>query len=144
MAHQNLVAETGLACTEPRCALQNPSCPAGFQSGVTLTGMGPFTSTHLYDSFPLPPQSSEQGNSGAGFLGANLCTGGTIEEITAFVDTELESRGFHYTGASGCTGGGSLITQCWAAGPSNRYDFTYGLSSPAGWMLGFHNPDNFG
>jgi hypothetical protein len=106
-----------------------------------LTGVSNFSSTTLYDKFPLPPQTSVRANSAAGFLASNICTQGTIQEITAFVDTQLEARGFHYFGSSGCTGGGSLITQCWFAGTNNRFDFTYGLSSPAAWVAGFHDPD---
>jgi hypothetical protein len=138
MAHQYLLNEAESPCLD--CPLPAAHCPGGSQSSATLFGTAAAGQTHLYDNFPLPPQTSWGWNNAAGFVGVSLCTGGSIEEITAFVDTQLEVRGFHFLGTGGCMGGGSLITQCWAAGPDNRYGFTYGLSSPANWMVGFRKP----
>lgn len=142
--HQNLLDESQIPCHEPRCALPAASCPSSYHSIATLAGANAYRSTHVYDNFPLPPLTAGQGNSAAGFLASNLCTGGTIEEITAFMDTELETRGFHLLGTTGCMGGGSLLTQCWAAGADDRFTLTYGLSSPANWMVGFRDPNNWG
>jgi hypothetical protein len=144
MAHQNLISESVLPCQEPRCALPAASCPATYHNSTMLIGAGVYSKATMYNNFPLPPSTSEVGNSAAGFLASNFCTGGTIEEITAFMDTQLEVHGFHLLGTSGCMGGGSLLTQCWAAGPSDKYGFTYGLSSPASWMAGFRDPDLVG
>jgi hypothetical protein len=144
MAHHFLLNELNLPCSEPRCALPARTCPAGFQSSGTLSGVGPFTKTHLYDNFPLPPMTSEQNITGQPYVGALLCTGGTIEEVTAFIDTQLESRGFHPNKRPFCVAAGEIGTQCWVGGPNDRYEFTFGIASETGWLLAFPDPDTAG
>jgi len=141
MAHQFLLNEFNLPCTEPRCALPARTCPAGYRSSATLTGVGPYTKTHLYDDFPLPPMTSEKNITGQPYVGALLCTEGTIEEVTAFIDTQFESRGFHPNKRPFCVGGSGLRAQCWIGGPNDRYEFTFSIASETGWLLAFPDPD---
>ena len=127
-----------------RCPLQPATCPSAYTASSALTGSGSYHSTTAYDDIALPPLTRSQQNNAAGFRGTMLCSGGTLAEVLAFMQTQLEAHGFHYTGGTACAVASYAGYECWNTGPSNRYDFVLGFNSAADWFAGFHNPDNFG
>jgi len=144
MAHQFLLELPSTPCAEPQCALQPATCPNAYGSSDTLTGTGSFHSTTVYNNFELPPLTRKLENNAAGFRGTMLCSGGTLAEVTAFTQVQLEARGFHYTGAAACGVASYATYECWNSGPSNKYDFVLGFNGATDWFAGFHNPDNLG
>ncbi|HYM97192.1 MAG TPA: hypothetical protein VET26_07825 [Candidatus Sulfotelmatobacter sp.] len=144
MAHQFLLNVAAGPCQEPQCALPPASCPATYSPSAMLTGSGSYHSTAAYDNLGLPPLTRQLQNNAAGFRGTMLCSGGTLAEIMAFMQVQLEVHGFHYTGSTACAVASYAAYECWNTGPTNRYDFVLGFNSAADWFAGFHNPDNIG
>jgi hypothetical protein len=87
-----------------------------------------YTTTQVYADIPLPPLSRIVGDSAAGGQrGYDICSAGTIESITDFMNTHLTSLGWANAGSGTWTKSG--------------YKLNVVINSTITWNINWRDPD---
>lgn len=109
----------------PDCSGSGTMFSAGYYYKLPDPG---YTSTQVFANIPLPPLSRIVPDDAAGGQrGYEMCSAGTVASITSFMTAQLTNLGWSSAGNGTWTKSG--------------YSLTVLISSPTGWLVGWHNPD---